>query len=323
MLGSEGSFPSLDGATRWLNSPPLAPADLRGRVVLVNFWTYTCINWLRTLPFVRGWADKYRDNGLVVIGVHTPEFSFEHDIGNVQQAARDMLVEYPIVIDNDYAVWNAIANQYWPALYFVDADGRIRHHSFGEGAYDESERVLQQLLAEAGATDVPGDVVVPEARGAEVGADWADLQSPESYLGSTRTANFSSSGGVLGRSSQRYAAPTHLALNHWALDGTWTFQNEYVVSNDVGARIAYQFHARDVHLVMGPASPGTSIRFQVLVDGAPPGPAHGFDVDEAGNGTLSDQRLYQLVRQPAPITDRRFEIEFQDAGAAGYAFTFG
>jgi thiol-disulfide isomerase/thioredoxin len=320
---SEGNLPSLEGATQWLNSPQLSPADLRGRVVLVNFWTYTCINWLRQLPYVRGWAEKYNGNGLVVLGVHTPEFSFEHNIDNVRRAARDMRVDYPIAIDNDYAVWDAFANQYWPALYFVDATGRIRHHHFGEGAYEESERVLQQLLREAGAIDVPGDLGTPTARGAEAAADWDDLQSPENYLGLARTENFASSGGAVRDSSRVYAAPTQLKLNQWALDGDWTFESESVVSNDGGGRIAYQFHARDVHLVMGPATPGTSIEFQLHIDGNPPGPGHGFDVDEQGNGTVTEQRLYQLVRQPMPVFERRFEIEFQDPGVAAYAFTFG
>ncbi len=291
--------------------------------MLVNFWTYTCINWLRQLPYVRAWAEKYRDQGLVVLGVHTPEFSFEHNLENVRRAAQDMRISYPIAIDNDYAIWNAFANNYWPALYFVDAMGRIRHHHFGEGAYEESERVLQQLLNEANAAGVGDSLVAGDARGAEVAADWEDLRSPESYLGLARTDNFASPGGAQRGSGRAYTAPPQLRLNQWALTGNWTFENEAVVLNDGAGRIAYQFHARDVHLVMGPATPGTSIDFQVFIDGQPAGAAHGFDVDEQGHGTLTDQRLYQLIRQPLPVTDRRFEIEFRGPGAAGYAFTFG
>ena len=322
-LPSEGNLPSLDGATGWLNSPPLTPADLRGKVVLVNFWTYTCVNWLRQLPYVRGWAERYADNGLVVLGVHTPEFSFEHDVDNVRRAARDMQVTYPIAVDNDYAVWDAFSNHYWPALYFVDATGRIRHHHFGEGAYDESERVLQQLLNEAGAPNVETDLVSPNARGAEVGADWDDLQSPESYLGLQRTENFASLSAPLRGDARVYSAPAQLRLNHWTLDGNWTFENEFVVSSDSGARLEYQFHARDVNLVMGPSTPGASIGFQVRIDGQAPGDAHGFDVDGQGKGTLAEQRLYQLIRQSSPIAEGRFEIELEGPGAAAYAFTFG
>jgi thiol-disulfide isomerase/thioredoxin len=307
---TEGNFPSLDGATGWLNSAPLSPPGLRGKVVLVNFWTYTCVNWLRQLPYVRAWAHKYSD--LLVIGVHTPEFSFEHDIDNVRRAAADMRVEYPIAIDNDYAVWSAFSNNYWPALYFVDAMGRIRHHHFGEGAYDESERVLQQLLSDAGSADPGTDLVVPDARGLEVAADWDDLQSAESYLGQRRSTNFESSG-----------AASPLRLNRWALEGAWTLGNEAVVLNEAGGRIVFQYHARDVNLVMGPATPGAAVGFRVLIDGAPPGAAHGFDVDDQGYGTLTEQRLHQLIRQPLPVSDRRFEIEFAGAGAAGYCFTFG
>ena len=318
---TEGNFPSLSGATEWLNSAPLSPADLHGKVVLVNFWTYTCINWLRQLPFVRAWAEKYPD--LVVIGVHTPEFSFEHEAANVRRAARDMRIDYPVAIDNEYAVWDAFSNHYWPALYFIDAMGRIRHQQFGEGAYDESERVLQGLLNEASAGLVGTGLVTGDALGPEVAADWNDLQSPESYLGYARTGNFESPGGPGRGSSQIYAAPARLSLNYWALDGNWTFGNEAVVLNESNGRLAYQFHARDLHLVMGPATPGLSIGFRVRIDGQAPGAAHGFDVDDQGQGTLSEQRLHQLVRQPLPVADRRFEIEFDAAGASAYAFTFG
>jgi thiol-disulfide isomerase/thioredoxin len=322
-FSSEGNLPSLNGATAWLNSTPFASGDLRGRVVVAQFWTYTCVNWLRTLPYLRAWADKYRDSGLVVIGVHTPEFSFEHNLDNVRQAARAMQVEYPIAVDNDYAIWDAFSNQYWPALYFADASGRIRHHHFGEGNYDESERVVQQLLTDAGASAVAPELVTVEPRGAELAADWANVKSPETYLGSGRTGNFASAEGVVRGSAHVYAAPAQLSLNHWALNGNWTVEDEPVMLNEPNGRIVYQFHARDLNLVMGPTTAGTSVPFRVLIDGLAPGAAHGFDVDDEGNGTLSEQRVYQLIRQPLPISDRRFEIEFLGSGAAAYDFTFG
>jgi hypothetical protein len=324
-LPVEGNLPSLDGATAWLNSPPLSGEGLRGlrKVALVNFCTYTCINWLRQLPYVREWARKYGDQGLVVIGVHTPEFSFEHNLDNVRQAIRQLGVDYPIAIDNDYTIWNAFTNRYWPTLYFVDAQGRIRHHYFGEGAYDQSERVIQQLLADAGTHGSDPELVTVDARGAEVAADWDNLRSPEGYLGFARSTNFASSGGVLRNNSRVYDAPAQLRQNHWALTGNWIVHNEAVALNEANGRIAYQFHARDLHLVMGPASQGTSIRFQVRVDGLPPGAARGVDVDDQGLGTVREERLYQLIRQPVPIATRRFEIEFLDPGVAAYAFTFG
>jgi thiol-disulfide isomerase/thioredoxin len=325
LSSSEGTMPSLAGTNEWLNSPPLTTAGLRSgsKVVLVNFWTYTCINWLRQLPYVRAWAETYTEHGLVVIGVHTPEFSFEHNIDNVRRAARDMRVQYPIAIDNDYAVWRVFANNYWPALYFVDAIGRIRHHHFGEGAYEESERVLQQLLREAGNNDLGPELVTVDARGAEVAADSSDLRSGEKYLGLARTDNFVSPGGPAQNSARVYVAPAQLSLNEWALDGNWTFQNEAVVLNEGRGRILLRFHSRDLNLVMGPGTPGTSVRFRVLVDGVAPGAAHGIDVNDQGDGTLAEQRLYQLIRQQPPIADRQFEITFLDTGAAGYAFTFG
>jgi hypothetical protein len=316
-------MPPLVGASEWLNSAPLTTAGLRGQVVLVNFCTYTCINWLRQLPYVRAWAEKYRDQGLLVLGVHTPEFSFEHDLDNVRRAIEDMQLEYPIAVDNEYAIWNAFANRYWPALYFVDALGRIRHHHFGEGAYEESERVIQQLLRDAGAHDPGADLVTPNARGTEVAADWDDLESPECYVGFARTENFASSGGAAQGTARFYAAPAQLTLNGWALAGNWTFENEAVVLNEANGRIAFQFHARDLHLVMGPVSRGTSSGFRVLIDSLPPGAAHGLDVDDQGHGTVDQQRLYQLIRQPLPVAERRFEIEFSDPGVAAYAFTFG
>ncbi len=322
-LPAEGNMPPLDGASTWLNTEPLTTAGLRGRVVLVQFWTYTCINWLRTLPYVRAWADRYQATGLVVLGVHTPEFSFEHELENVRRAAKDMRVDYPIAVDNDYAVWDAFGNHYWPALYFVDAGGRIRHHHFGEGAYAESERILQQLLSEAGSKDLTPELSAIDPRGAEVAADWDDLGSAESYLGYARTDNFASDGGVRRSGPQMYAIPERLRRNQWALAGEWQFEPEGVVLVGNSGRLAYQFHARDLHLVMGPTTPEAPVRFRVLIDGLPPRAAHGFDVDEQGNGLLAGQRLYQLIRQPLPVSERRFEIEFLDPGAAAYVFTFG
>jgi thiol-disulfide isomerase/thioredoxin len=318
-----GELASLEHADAWLNSPPLAAADLRGKVVLVDFWTYTCINWLRQLPYVRAWAEKYKDQGLVVIGVHTPEFAFEKNIDNVRQAAKDLRVDYPIAIDNDYAIWRAFKNQYWPALYFVDAQGRIRHQQFGEGKYEESEKVIQQLLAEAGAGSVSRELVSVDARGLEAAADWGSLKSPENYLGFDRTVNFASPGGAALGKRRVYAAPARLRLNHWALSGEWTVEKGAVVLSKANGRIAYRFHARDLHLVMGPAAPGASARFRVLIDGQPPGAAHGLDIDDQGNGTVAGQRLYQLIRQPKPIAERQFEIEFLDAGVEALVFTFG
>ena len=296
---------------------------MRGKVVLVHFCTYTCINWLRTLPYVRAWAEKYKGQGLVVVGVHTPEFAFEKDVENVRRALKDMGVVYPVAIDNDYAVWRAFGNRYWPALYFVDAQGRIRHHHFGEGEYERSERVIRQLLAEAGAGGAGHGAGFGGGRGAEAAADWGSLKSPENYVGYERTENFASPGGAASDERRVYAAPAQLSLNQWALSGDWTVGKQAVVLNEAGGRIVYRFHARDLHLVMGPAARGTSVRFRVALDGQPPGAAHGVDVDEQGNGTVTEQRLYQLIRQPEPITDRQFEIEFLDPGAEAFAFTFG
>ena len=321
-LPIEGELPPLGSATEWLNSQPLTAAGLRGKVVLVGFWTYTCINWLRQLPYVRAWAEKYKAQGLVVIGVHTPEFAFEHDVDSVRRAAKDMRVDYPIAIDNDYGIWRAFNNRYWPALYFVDAQGHIRHHHFGEGEYEQSEMVIQQLLAEAGIGGNGHELVSVDARGAEA-ADWDSLKSPENYLGYERTANFASPGGAVLDERRVYDAPARLRLNHWALSGDWTVKRQATVLNEANGRIAYRFHARDLHLVMGPAARGTSVRFRVLIDGRPPGAAHGIDVDDQGNGTVSEQRLYQLIRQPKPLADRHFEIEFLDPGVEAYCFTFG
>jgi thiol-disulfide isomerase/thioredoxin len=322
-LPVEGEFPSLSSATGWLNSPPLMAPSLRGKLVLVDFWTYTCINWLRTLPYLRAWAEKYKEQGLVLIGVHTPEFPFERDVDNVRQAVADMAIDYPIAIDSDYAIWRAFRNEYWPALYFIDPHGYIRHHHFGEGDYEKSERVIQQLLTENGTTGFGPDLVTVDGRGIEAAADWGSLRSPENYFGFGRTENFASPGGAVPEEAHDYAAPTRLGLNEWALAGDWTVQQRATVLNTASGRIADRFHARDVHLVMGPAARGTTVRFRVLIDGQPPGPAHGADVDDQGNGTVTEQRLYQLIRQPGPIADRTFEIAFLDSGVQAYAFTFG
>jgi thiol-disulfide isomerase/thioredoxin len=322
-LPVEGELRSLAGATGWLNSPPLTVADLRGKVVLVNFWTYTCINWLRQLPYVRAWAGTYSGQGLVVVGVHTPEFAFERDADNVIRAVREMGIDYPVATDNDYAVWSAFDNHYWPAIYFADAEGLIRHHHFGEGEYQQSEMVIQQLLAEAGSAGAGHELVSVDAGGLEAPADWDSLRSPENYTGYERTENFASPGGaVLGR-RHAYTAPAELRRNHWALSGDWTMEAQATTLNTANGQIAYCFHARDLHLVMGPAGQGTSVRFRVLIDGQPPGAAHGDDVDDQGNGTVTEQRLHQLIRQPGPITDRTFEITFLDPEVQAFSFTFG
>ena len=322
-LPIEGELPSFDGATGWLNSPPVIPAGLRGKVVLAGFWTYTCINWLRQLPYLRAWAEKYSGHGLVVIGVHTPEFSFEHNAGNVRRAVQDMRIEYPVATDNDYAVWSAFGNHYWPALYFADAQGRIRHHHFGEGEYGQSEMVIQQLLAEAGSAGAGTDLVSVDARGLEAPADWGTLRSPENYTGYERTEGFVSPGGPVRGKPHVYTVPARLGLNQWALSGDWRMEEEATTLNAAGGQIACRFHARDLNLVMGPTAPRSPVRCRVLIDGQPPGAAHGTDTDPDGNGNLTQQRVYQLIRQPGPVTDRTFEITFPDPHVQAYCFTFG
>jgi thiol-disulfide isomerase/thioredoxin len=292
-LPDEGKLPAFDGATGWLNSAPLTAADLRDRVVLVDFWTYTCINWLRTLPYVRAWAEKYERHGLVLVGVHTPEFDVEHDVGNIRRAVEELGVDYPVAIDSDYAIWTEFDNHYWPAVYLADAKGRIRHHQFGEGDYDSTE------------------------------ADWDNLWSPENYLGSDQTENFASPNGAVLGGRHVYEAPAELRLNHWALSGDWTMQRQAVVLNAGEGTIAYRFHARDVNVVMGPSERDTPVRFRLCLDGQPPGAAHGIDVDEHGEGTVTEPRLYQLIRQPPPVAERTVEIIFADPGLRAYAFTFG
>lgn len=319
----QSGLASLDRANAWLNSPPLTASALRGKVVLVDFWTYTCINWLRTLPYVRAWDQKYRDQGLVVIGVHAPEFGFEKDLSNVRRAVKDFGIDYPVAVDSDHAIWRAFNNQYWPALYFIDAKGRVRHQYFGEGAYEESEKVIRDLLAEAGASDIDREAASVDPKGLEVAADWDTLRSPENYLGYQRTENFASPGGVLRDKPHIYEAPMRSRLNEWGLSGDWTVKKEATVLNRPNGTVAYRFHARDLHLVMGPTELGASVRFRVRIDGMSPGAAHGIDVDDDGDGAVTEQRLYQLIRQPAPIVDREFEIEFLDPGVEIYAFTFG
>jgi len=319
----EGGFPSLGGATEWLNSPPLTTAGLRGKVVLIDFWTYSCINWRRSLPYVRAWAEKYKNQGLVVIGVHSPEFEFEKNADNVRWAAKDMAIDYPIAIDSDQAIWRAFRNDYWPALYFIDTQGHIRHHQFGEGEYEKSEGIIQQLLTEAGVSGIGHGLVSVDAHGAEAAADWGNLKSPETYVGYERAENFVSRDGAILDKPHVYVPPKQLRLNHWALSGDWTIGKQAVVLNKAGGRIAYRFHARDLNLIIGPSERGASVRFRVLIDGQPPSAAHGADVDGQGNGTVSESRLYQLIRQSKPIVDRLFEIEFLDPGVAAFDFTFG
>lgn len=300
-LPVSGPMPPLAGADTWINSAPLSTSDLRGKVVLVDFWTYTCINWRRTMPWLRAWSQKYRDQGLVVIGVHTPEFSFEKDPDNVRRAAKELRVDYPIAVDSRYAIWNAFDNHYWPALYFIDAQGRIRHQQFGEGDYDRLELVIQQLLAESGHSAFDRTLVSVDAQGAEVPADWKNLGTPETYFGAGRAEGAS--------------APK--------LEGAWSVRKEAAVSKKSNSKVLYRFHARDVHLVMGPATRGTPVRFRVLIDGQPPHAAHGVDIDEAGQGTVDQPRMYQLIRQPGPIAERLIEIEFLDPGVEVFSFTFG
>jgi len=322
-LPVEGHVPGFDGATGWLNSPPLTTADLSGKVVLTDFWTYTCINWLRTLVYVRGWSDKYADQGLVVVGVHTPEFPFEREIENVHRAAEEMHVDYPIALDSDYKVWRAFANRYWPAVYIADAEGRIRHHQFGEGGYGECEMVIQRLLREAGRDGVGDEIVSLAGAGFEAQADWANLESPETYLGYEQGWNFASPGGARVDESRAYVTPESLKLNEWALSGDWTIERRACVLDEPDGGIAFRFHARDVHLVLRLREAGTPVPFRVTVDGEPPGDAHGLDVDEDGAGTVVHPRLYQLIREPGSITDRTFEITFLAPGVEAYVFTFG
>jgi thiol-disulfide isomerase/thioredoxin len=322
-LPVEGRLAPFDGATGWLNSEPLTPEGLRGRVVLVDFWTYTCVNWLRTLPYLRAWDAKYRDVGLTIIGVHTPEFGFERDLDNVVAQSRTLGVEYPIAIDSDYGVWRAFANHYWPAVYLADADGRIRFHHFGEGEYGMTEMVIQQLLLDAGADNLDLDLVSVEPRGLEVAADWQTLRSPETYLGYRQSTGFASARVARLDMPNAYTAAPQLPPNHWDLSGSWTVAGHAAILDEPGGRIAFQFHARDVNLVMGPTSRAATIPFRVFLDGEAADDRHGTDLGANRTGAVTDQRTYQLIRQLGRIEDRRFEIEFLDSGVEAYCFTFG
>lgn len=322
-LPVEGEMPPLSGAVAWLNTPPLTPAALRGKVVLVDFWTYSCINCLRTLPYVRAWASKYKDHGLVVIGVHTPEFAFEKNLDNVRRAVKDLGITYPVAVDNNFAIWGAFFNNYWPADYFVDAQGRIRAHEFGEGDYDKSEHLIQTLLAQAGVSNVPTGLVAANGKGVEAAPDEQEVKSPETYVGYARAENFANTGVLLKDQPNTYAAPSPLQLNQWGLGGVWTVEREKAVLDSVPGRIVFRFHARDLHLVLGPTADGKPVRFRVLLDGRAPGENRGVDVDATGAGTVNSQRLYQLIRQSGAVQDRTFTIEFQDAGVQAFSFTFG
>ncbi|RIK96974.1 MAG: cytochrome C biogenesis protein [Proteobacteria bacterium] len=322
-LPVEGNMPALDGAVGWLNSAPLTPEALRGKVVLVDFWTYSCINCLRAIPYVRAWAEKYKGQGLVVVGVHTPEFAFEKSLDNVRKAVADLGIAYPVAIDNDYAVWRAFDNRYWPAHYFIDAQGRIRHHHFGEGSYDVSERVIQQLLAEARGEAVASGLVSVNAGGAQAASTFTDVLSPETYLGYERAENFASPGGLVRDAAHVYAAPGMPKLNEWGLAGAWTVRDEHAALDGGEGRIVFRFHARDLHLVLGAGTDGAPVRFRVTIDGKAPGADHGVDTDADGQGTVTGQRLYQLVRQKGDVAEHTFEIRFLDPGVEAYAFTFG
>jgi thiol-disulfide isomerase/thioredoxin len=322
-LPVEGRAPSLAGAVEWLNSNPLSTDALKGKVVLVDFWTYSCINCLRSIPYVRAWAEKYKDQGLVVIGVHAPEFAFEKNIANVRKAVSDLKIAYPVAVDNNFAIWRAFKNQYWPAHYFIDAKGDIRHHHFGEGDYKGSEQVIQKLLAEAGnATVANDDMVKVSASGAEMASVFSDIGSPETYVGYARAANFVSPGGPARDVAHDYSGEPK-ALNQWALTGNWTVGAEHAALNSERGSIVFRFRARDLHLVLGPAPDGKPVRFRVTIDGQQPGEAHGTDTAADGSGTVTSEKLYQLVRQTGAIKDRTFEIEFLDPGVKAYAFTFG
>ena len=313
---------SLLTAQKWLNTEPLRPESLRGKVVLVNFWTFTCVNWLRTFPYVRAWAEKYKDHGLVVVGVHTPEFNVEKDFANVTRAAASLGVGYPVATDNDYAIWRAFDNYAWPAVYLIDANGRVRHHVLGEGSYDKSERWIQELLSEAGGAPVPGDLVAVSPKGPEVAADQEDLESPETYVGYAKARGFTSGGGIREDVPSLYRPAAMLPLNGWALAGVWSVGGEFATLDDKSGAISYRFHARDVNLVLT-APEGHPIRFRVKIDAAAPGADHGTDVNADGSGSVQAPRLYQLIRQTRPVVDRTFEIEFLDPGVRAYVFTFG
>jgi thiol-disulfide isomerase/thioredoxin len=322
-LADEGPMPDLNGAVAWLNSSPLTRNALRGKVVLIDFWTYSCINCLRTLPYTEGWAAKYKDAGLVVIGVHTPEFAFEKERANVEKAVRDLKINYPVAIDSDYEIWRAFNNEYWPAHYFVDGKGRIRYHHFGEGEYDESERVIQELLMENGAQSLASGTINVSANGVEAAPDHADVRSPETYVGYHRAEHFASAEPIAQDSRKVYTLVPRLSLNQWGLAGSWKVGSESAVLQTAPGKIAFRFHARDLHLVLGPSKDGKPVRFTIKLDGAAPAEDHGSDADANGSGTVQEHRLYQLIRQKGPVEDRTFEIEFRDPGVQAFAFTFG
>jgi len=320
---TDDQSPALHGVTAWINSPPITEGALRGKVTLIEFWTYTCVNWRRTLPYVRAWADKYQNHGLLVIGVHTPEFSFERDIDNVRRATSALEIAYPVAVDSHYAVWNAFKNQYWPALYVIDSRGHVRHRQFGEGGYQDTERIIQQTLIEAGNVDFARGLVHPSAEGAAAAADVPNLRSPETYLGYEKAERFVTPADELPNIARKYSVPSRLRLNQWALSGNWTVQAEAISLQDAGGRVVYRFHARDINLIMGAAGNGRAVRFRVGIDGQPPAAAHGVDVDADGSGHVSEPRMYQLIRQPGVISDRTFDIEFLDRDVNVYDFTFG
>lgn len=322
-LPDEGRLPSFDRATGWLNSEPLTTEGLRGRVVLVDFWTYTCVNWLRTLPYLRAWDDKYRSAGLTIVGVHTPEFGFEADVRNVAARTKALAIRYPVAVDSDHGVWGDFANHYWPAVYLADANGRLRYHHFGEGEYAMTEMAIQQLLVEAGAQHLDTDLVMVEPEGLEVAADWRSLRSPETYLGYRQSSGFVSEDAAFYDRPHRYAGAARLLPNSWDLSGDWTVASHAAVLDAAGGRISFAFHARDVNLVMGPVRAGASVPFRVTIDGHAVGESGGTDVDVDGRGVVADQDTYQLVRQVGRVADRVVEIEFLEAGVEAYCFTFG
>ena len=322
-LETEGEMPPLTGATEWLNSPPLTTEGLQGKVVLIDFWTYSCINCIRSLPYIKAWNEKYKDKGLVIIGVHSPEFAFEKDSANVRKAVHDLGVTYPVALDNDFVIWRMFNNKYWPAHYFIDAKGNIRAHHFGEGGYAESEKIIQQLLAENGQKNLDAGLVQAAANGAEMQADSANVDSPETYVGYGRGKRFSSAEDVAHDTAHDYTAPAALELNHWAFAGNWTIKEESSTPDTAGGKLTFRFHARDLHLVLGPTADGKPVRFKVTIDGKALGADHGVDTDADGIGTVTEQRLYQLIRQKGPVQDRTFQIEFLDPGVQAFAFTFG
>lgn len=317
------TFRALSPGKTWINSPPLRPSDLAGKVVLVNFWTYTCINSLRPLPYLRAWAEKYGDRGLVVLGVHTPEFSFERELPRVRKAVAEQGVRYPVVQDNDFAIWRSFDNSAWPAFYFVDAQGRVRHQRLGEEDYARSEQVIQDLLAEAGHGKITDPITPVAGQGAQAAPDWADIGSPETYVGAAKAENFAGRDRLRRNATAWYQASARLPPSGWALSGLWEVQSEYAAAAEASASITFRFHARDLHLVMGPGADEQPVRFRIRLDGVPPGADHGTDIDAEGWGEVADARMYQLIRQAGAIRDRVFEIQFQGAGPRAYCFTFG